>query len=81
MKVGLLPKTLSKEIMLRLKVTMHQVKMENVCFEYFCRFATRALTLRAQNTYIYGFQALFDFCIFLSHFLWVFEARSKLILN
>ena len=37
------------------KVTTDQVKMKKLCFGYFCRFVTSALTLRPRNTYIYVF--------------------------
>ena len=62
-KVRLLVKTLLMEIILRLKVTMNQVKTKKLCFGYFCRFVTSALTLRPRNTYI---RALFGFCNFLA---------------
>ena len=38
-------KALLMEIILGRKVTMNQVTTEKPCFGYFCRFATRALTL------------------------------------
>ena len=38
-------KTLLMEIILELKVTMNQVTTKKLCFGYFCRFATRALTM------------------------------------
>ena len=50
MKVRLLVKTLLMEIILRLKVALNQVKTKKLCFRYFCRFVTHALTLRPQNT-------------------------------
>ena len=37
-------------------------KEKKLCFGYFCRFETSALTLRPRNTYIYLFQVLFGFC-------------------
>ena len=49
---------------LKLKITMNKVKMKKLDFRYFCRFGTRALTLRPRNTYIYVFRALFGFCNF-----------------
>ena len=52
------------EIILRLKVTVNQVKTKKLCFGYFCRFVARVLTLRPRNTYIYVSQALFGFAIF-----------------
>ena len=55
-------KTLLMEIFLRLKTTMNQVKTKKLGFEYFCRFGTRALTLRPRNTYVNVFRALFGFC-------------------
>ena len=63
-KVRLLVKTLLMEIILRLKVAMNQVKAKKLCFGYFCRFVTRALTLRPRNTYIYVFRALCGLCSF-----------------
>ena len=50
------------EIILRFNVTMDKVKTKKLCFGYFCRFVTNALTLRMQNTYIYIFEALFSSC-------------------
>ena len=50
--------------LLRLKITMNQVKTDKLGFRYFCRFFTRALTVRKRSTYIYNFPALFGFCIF-----------------
>ena len=38
-------KTLLREIILRFKVTVNQVKTKKLCFWYFCRFVTSALTL------------------------------------
>ena len=75
MKVRLLVKTLLMEIILRLKVALNQVKTKKLCFRYFCRFVTHALTLRPQNTLC--FSSIVWFMQFLSHFLWVLEARSK----
>ena len=40
------------EIILRLKIAMNLVATKKTCFWCFCRFATRALTLRPQKTYI-----------------------------
>ena len=60
-KVRLLEKTLLMEIILTLKATMNQVKAKKLCFGYFCRFVSRALTLRPRNTYICVFRALFGF--------------------
>ena len=39
-------KILLMEIILRLKVTMNQIKTKKFCFGYLCRFVTRDLTLR-----------------------------------
>ena len=52
------------KIILELKVTSNQVKTKKLCFGYFCRFVTAALTVRLQNTFIYDFRALFQFCNF-----------------
>ena len=52
------------EIILRLKVTMNQLKTKKLCFGYFCRFVTSALTLRPRKTYVYVFRALLVFCNF-----------------
>ena len=41
------------DIILKLKVTMNQMKTKKLHFGYVCRFVTRALTLRPRNTYIY----------------------------
>ena len=76
----LLVKTLLMEIILRLKVTMNQVKTKKLFWGYFCRFVTSALTLRPRNTHSYVFGALSGFCNFLKPFQWVLEARSKLTL-
>ena len=57
-------KTLLMEIILGLKITMNQVTTKKPCFGYFCRFASRALTLRPRKMYIYIFQAFFGFCNF-----------------
>ena len=43
-------KALLMEIILGRKVTMNQVTTEKPCFGYFCRFATRALTLNRALT-------------------------------
>ena len=37
---------------------------KEICFEYFCKFVTSALTFRPRNTYLYVFRTLFDFCNF-----------------
>ena len=44
----LLVKTPLMEIILRLEVTMNQVKTINLCLGYFCRFLTSALNLDRQ---------------------------------
>ena len=36
------------EIILGVKVTVNKARTERSCFGYFCRFATRAFTLRAR---------------------------------
>ena len=47
--------------------TMNQVKTKKLCFGYFYRFVTSALTLQPRSTYIYVFRALFSFCNSLLH--------------
>ena len=79
-KSEILVKTLLMETTLRLQVSMNKVKTKELCFGYFCRFVTSALTIRQRNTYIYVFRVLFGFSIFLSHFQSVFEAKKKLTL-
>ena len=60
----LLVKKLLIEVILRWKITMNQVKNKKLGLRYFCRFVTRALTLRPRRRYIYVFRALFGFCSF-----------------
>ena len=57
-------KTLLMEFILRLRVTMDELKSKNFCFEYFCRFVASALILRPWNRYIYVFRGWFGFCNF-----------------
>ena len=79
MKVRLLLKTLVIQIILKLKVAMAQIKQKNISFGVFCIFVTSALCIRPSNMYIFFFQELFGFCIFLRRFLTVLEAGSQLI--
>ena len=37
---------------------------EEICFGFFCRFVTSAVTFRPRNKYFYVFGTLFDFCNF-----------------
>ena len=48
-------------------------KKQQLCFGYFCRFVSHALTLRPQNTYIYVSPALFDFCSFKATSCWFWK--------
>ena len=45
---------------------MDQVKTKRLCFGYFCRLVTSALTFIPRTTYIYIFQSLFRFMNFLA---------------
>ena len=46
------------------EVIINQVTTKKYCFGYFCRFLTRILTFRPQNTYNSVFRAFFGFCNF-----------------
>ena len=50
--------------LLRLKITMNQVKRKKRGVRYFCRFGTRGLTFRPRNSYIHVFRALIGFSNF-----------------
>ena len=55
MRLRLLVKMIKVDIIFGVKVTTNIAIMDILCFESFCRFVTRALTLRPRNTYMYVF--------------------------
>ena len=57
-------KTVLMEIILRLKLNIIEIKTKDLCFGYFCRFKSSALTSTPRNTYVYVFGTLFGFCNF-----------------
>ena len=54
-------KKLLIEIILRLKVTMNQLKTKNTFLGFFLRFVRSALALRPRTTFICAFGTLFGF--------------------
>ena len=63
-KVRLLVKILLKKIVLKLKVTTDKVKTKKLCFGFFCRFMTSALTLSREIRMFAFFKQCSVFAIF-----------------
>ena len=44
-----------------IEVNHDSINDEEICFGYFCKFVTSALTFRPRNTYLYVFRTLSSF--------------------